>query len=106
MVINLGVTNFCYLKMYDKRLVVTCIQVIEEAECCLHDAIMIVRRTFKNSTIVTNGGATYVSNLLNWNLLYNLILFYYGHHMGAFIIKGAKDCMYTHKILHPHDFEK
>jgi hypothetical protein len=27
-------------------------------------------------------------------------------HVGAFIIKGAKECVYTHKILHPHDFEK
>lgn len=62
MVINLGVTNFCYLKMYDKRLVVTCIQVIEEAECCLHDAIMIVRRALKNSTVVAGGGAIDVSN--------------------------------------------
>jgi hypothetical protein len=26
--------------------------------------------------------------------------------MGAFTIKGAKDYVYTHKILHPHDFEK
>jgi hypothetical protein len=26
-------------------------------------------------------------------------------HLGAFIIKGTKDCMYTHKILHPHDFD-
>jgi hypothetical protein len=25
---------------------------------------------------------------------------------GAFIVKGAKDYVYTHKILHPHDFEK
>jgi hypothetical protein len=23
--------------------------------------------------------------------------------LGAFIIKGAKDYMYTHKIMHPHD---
>jgi len=26
--------------------------------------------------------------------------------MGVFIIKGAKDYVYTHKIMHPHDFEK
>jgi hypothetical protein len=25
--------------------------------------------------------------------------------MGVFTIKGAKDCVYMHKILHPHDFE-
>jgi hypothetical protein len=25
---------------------------------------------------------------------------------GAFIVKWAKDYVYTHKILHPHDFEK
>jgi len=26
--------------------------------------------------------------------------------MGASAVKGAKDYGYTHKILHPHDFEK
>jgi len=26
--------------------------------------------------------------------------------MGVFTIKGAKDCVYTHKVLHPYDFEK
>jgi hypothetical protein len=25
---------------------------------------------------------------------------------GAFIVKGTKDYMYMHKILHPRDFEK
>jgi hypothetical protein len=25
---------------------------------------------------------------------------------GAFIVKGTKDCVYMHKILHPLDFEK
>ncbi len=39
-------------------------QVIEEAECSLHDVIIIVRKTLKNSTIVTNGGTINVSNLL------------------------------------------
>jgi hypothetical protein len=29
-----------------------------------------------------------------------------GEYLGAFIVKGAKDCVYTNKILHPHDFEK
>jgi hypothetical protein len=24
--------------------------------------------------------------------------------LGAFIVKGAKDYVYTHKILHLHDF--
>jgi hypothetical protein len=56
---------------------------------------------FKNSIVVTSGGTTYVSNLLNWNLLYNLIIFGYEYHMGAFIVKGTKDCMYTHKNLAP-----
>lgn len=35
----------------------TCIQFIEEAERSLHDAIMIVRRAMKNSTVVAGGGA-------------------------------------------------
>jgi len=26
--------------------------------------------------------------------------------MGAFIVKRAKDYIYTHEVLHPHDFEK
>lgn len=33
------------------------IQFIEEAERSLHDAIMIVRRALKNSTVVAGGGA-------------------------------------------------
>jgi chaperonin GroEL (HSP60 family) len=32
-------------------------QFIEEAERSLHDAIMIVRRAMKNSTVVAGGGA-------------------------------------------------
>lgn len=32
-------------------------QFIEEAERSLHDAIMIVRRALKNSTVVPGGGA-------------------------------------------------
>lgn len=32
-------------------------QFIEEAERSLHDAIMIVRRALKNSTVVAGGGA-------------------------------------------------
>ncbi len=35
----------------------SCIQFIEEAERSLHDAIMIVRRALKNSTVVAGGGA-------------------------------------------------
>jgi T-complex protein 1 subunit eta len=35
----------------------SCIQFIEEAERSLHDAIMIVRRAMKNSTVVAGGGA-------------------------------------------------
>lgn len=35
----------------------SCIQFIEEAERSLHDAIMIVRRAMKNSTVVPGGGA-------------------------------------------------
>lgn len=35
----------------------SCIQFIEEAERSLHDAIMIVRRALKNSTVVPGGGA-------------------------------------------------
>ncbi len=42
----------------------TCMQVIEEAKCNLHDAIIIVQRTFKNSIIVPSGGTTKVNNLL------------------------------------------
>jgi hypothetical protein len=26
--------------------------------------------------------------------------------MGVFTIKGTKDGVYMHKIMHPHDFEK
>jgi len=33
------------------------LQFIEEAERSLHDAIMIVRRALKNSTVVAGGGA-------------------------------------------------
>jgi chaperonin GroEL (HSP60 family) len=39
-------------------------QVIEEVECSLHDVIIIVQRTLKNSTIVASGGIINVSNLL------------------------------------------
>ena len=41
-------------------------QFIEEAERSLHDAIMIVRRALKNSTVVAGGGAidVCVSNYL------------------------------------------
>lgn len=42
----------------------TCMQVIEEVECSLHDVIIIIRRTFKNSTIVASGGTINVSNLM------------------------------------------
>lgn len=37
-------------------------QFIEEAERSLHDAIMIVRRALKNSTVVAGGGAIDVCN--------------------------------------------
>jgi chaperonin GroEL (HSP60 family) len=42
----------------------TSMQVIEEAECSLHDVIIIVRRTIKNSTVVASGGTINVSNLM------------------------------------------
>ncbi len=43
----------------------TCMQVIEEAKCNLHDAIVVIQRALKNSTIVDSGGTTDISNLLN-----------------------------------------
>jgi len=45
-------------------------QFIEEAERSLHDAIMIVRRALKNSTVVAGGGAIDVGN---WNLLRRVV---------------------------------
>jgi hypothetical protein len=42
----------------------TCTQVIEEGGCSLHDAIIIVQRTFENSIVVGSDGAIDVSNLL------------------------------------------
>lgn len=40
------------------------LQFIEEAERSLHDAIMIVRRAMKNSTVVAGGGAIDVGFVL------------------------------------------
>ncbi|GKC97562.1 T-complex protein 1 subunit eta, partial [Tanacetum coccineum] len=39
---------------------------IEEAEWSLHDAIMIIRRALKNSTVVVGGGAIYME--ISWYL--------------------------------------
>ena len=46
--------TFCNFIIDDK--VMMC-QFIEEAERSLHDAIMIVRRAMKNSSVVAGGGA-------------------------------------------------
>lgn len=43
------------------KLIFFILQFIEEAERSLHDAIMIVRRAMKNSTVVAGGGAIDVS---------------------------------------------
>ena len=40
-------------------------QFIEEAERSLHDAIMIVRRAVKNSTVVPGGGAIDVCGIIS-----------------------------------------
>ena len=45
------------------------IQFIEEAERSLHDAIMIVRRALKNSTVVAGGGAIDVCLLFQLTLI-------------------------------------
>ena len=47
----------------------TCFQFIEEAERSLHDAIMIVRRAMKNSTVVAGGGAIDVCIIMSISLL-------------------------------------
>lgn len=55
-----------------------CFQFIEEAERSLHDAIMIVRRALKNSTVVAGGGAIDVRFHNNWLDLHEIHQEYFG----------------------------
>jgi hypothetical protein len=72
----------------------TCMQVIVGAKCNLHYPIMIVWIALKNSIVFANGGVIDISNLLNYNLLYNLIPFGYGYHIHLIskflVVDGAQ----------------
>lgn len=48
---------FCFYLLPNLTFLLNDHQFIEEAERSLHDAIMIVRRALKNSTVVPGGGA-------------------------------------------------